>query len=70
MLYYLTVLVYTKTTIHPSVGGLWWIPPLATSTAVNSVFKYAQPNTAFLIGQRRMNKWIIECKNMSAFRDL
>ena len=23
--YYLTVLVYTKTTIHFSVGGQWWI---------------------------------------------
>ena len=35
-----TVLVYTKTTIHLSFGGKWWIftspPPLATSTSVNS----------------------------------
>ena len=30
---YLTVLVYTKTTIHLSVGKY---PPLATSTSVNS----------------------------------
>ena len=45
--YYLTVLVYTKTTIHLSVGGWQWIfylaasqlskyPLLATSTSVNS----------------------------------
>ena len=25
VLYYLTVLVYTKTTIHLNVGGQWWI---------------------------------------------
>ena len=31
--YYLTVLVYTETTIHLSVGGY---PPLATSTSMNS----------------------------------
>ena len=45
--YYLTVLVYTRTTIHLSVGGyrvdihlavsrLGKCPPLATSTSVNS----------------------------------
>ena len=34
--YYLTVLVYTKTTIHLSVGASVGYPSLATSTSVNS----------------------------------
>ena len=67
MLYYLTVLVYTKSTIHLSVGGSWWISTTSSTEYSFSDWSTTNKQMDYRVQERECISWFIGTNDENSF---